>query len=236
MILLPRFDAKSINFGLSLLLTVAFVGLLAYSYSRPVQNSLTWNCSLFQTQNKYYPRIRYAYQLWRIPISGLFHSSIPHLVLNLAGLQIYGYFIEWSIGKHKFAVLIGSSIILGHLLGCVILPTSVSTVSSSILYAVLTLKLLFFVRYHHYTPLHSRRPFLYGLAALISLMNLMPIFVSNNVDFTNPIAGVLCGCLMGWYLHFETKMRKQPYLGNKEAEGDKDNANMGKYVAGASIA
>lgn len=134
---------KSITFILTLIFAICFAILLAYSYTRPKQNSLTWNCSIFQLQNKYYPRIRYGYQFWRVPISFIFHSNIAHFVLNIIGLQIYGYFVEWYFGRVKYILVLVLSIIMSHFLSCVALPTSISTTSSSILFAVLALKLYF---------------------------------------------------------------------------------------------
>ena len=37
-------------------------------------------------------------------MSALFHSNYAHFVLNIIGLQIYGYFIEWYYKKTKMIV------------------------------------------------------------------------------------------------------------------------------------
>ena len=144
MIFFPRFSIKTMTFVISIIFTLAFISLLVYNYSKAEQNDFTWNCSLFELQNKYYPRLRYSYQFWRIPISAIFHSNILHFVLNVLGLQIYGYFVEWYLGKKKLICLFCWSIVLGHLLSCLAFPTSISTTSSSILSAILTMKAYFF--------------------------------------------------------------------------------------------
>lgn len=59
-IFVPRFAVRSITFVLSLVFIALFASLLIYSYTRP-QSDLTWNCSLYQLQNKYFPRLRYNY-------------------------------------------------------------------------------------------------------------------------------------------------------------------------------
>jgi membrane associated rhomboid family serine protease len=142
-IFVPHFTVKSITFVLSIIFCICFAILLAYSYTRPNQTKLTWNCSIFQLQNKYYPRIRFGYQFWRVPISFLFHSNIAHFVLNLIGLQIYGYFVEWYFGRIKYAIVLILCAIMSHFLSCVCLPTTVSTTSSAALFACLALKIYF---------------------------------------------------------------------------------------------
>jgi membrane associated rhomboid family serine protease len=92
MIFFPHFTIYSLNFGLTVFLALMFVVLLVYNYTKP-QTDLTWNCSLFELQNKYFPKIRYDYQIWRVIISGIFHSNIAHFCLNIFGLQVYGYFV-----------------------------------------------------------------------------------------------------------------------------------------------
>ena len=145
MIFVPHFKVKSLSFLISIVFIIAFVVLLIYSYSQPDQTKMTWNCSIFELQNKYYPRIRYSFQFWRILVSGIFHSNIAHFVLNLIGFQIYGYFVEWYYGKLKFGLTLLFSVIISHLFSCVALPTTVSTVSSSILYATIALKVYFLI-------------------------------------------------------------------------------------------
>lgn len=116
-IFVPHFTVKSINFALSIIFLLAFIGLIIFNYIKP-QNDFTWNCTLFQLQNKYFPRLRYDYQFWRVPISGIFHSNYPHFFLNLFGLQIYGYFVEWYYGKIKYAITIIFAVVFSHFLGC----------------------------------------------------------------------------------------------------------------------
>jgi membrane associated rhomboid family serine protease len=198
--LIPHFSPKSITFGLSLLFVVGFAILLGYSYSRPLQNDLTWNCSVFALQNKYYPRLRYRVEVWRVPISFLFHSNIAHFILNLIGFQIYGYFVEWYIGHAKYAITLAFTLFMSHFLSCIALPTTVSTTSSSALFAVFALKVSFLFEYRNFEPLRKRRIFIYLLLALIFAINLIPIFVNNNVDYTAHIAGFVTGGLMAVFI------------------------------------
>ena len=55
-IFFPRFSVKSVTFILTIIYTVMFIILLAYNYSRE-QTDITWNCSLYRLQNKYFPRL-----------------------------------------------------------------------------------------------------------------------------------------------------------------------------------
>ena len=93
-IFFPRFTLKSITFVLTIIYLVMFIILLAYNYSKE-QTDITWNCSLYRLQNKYFARLNINYELWRVVVSALFHSNIAHFFLNLFALSIYGYFVEW---------------------------------------------------------------------------------------------------------------------------------------------
>ena len=83
------------------------------------------------------------------------------------------------------------------------LPTTVSTVSSSALYSTIALKIYFLFEYRDYKPLLTRRIFIYVLMLLISVVNLFPLFLRNNVDYTAHLACFICGGLMGLFFHFQ---------------------------------
>ena len=59
-IFFPRFTVKSITFVLTIIYLVMFVILLAYNYSKE-QTDITWNCSLYRLQNKYFARLNIDY-------------------------------------------------------------------------------------------------------------------------------------------------------------------------------
>jgi membrane associated rhomboid family serine protease len=151
-IFFPRFACKSITFILTIIHVILFAILLIYNYSQ-AQNDLTWNCSLFQLQNKYYPKLRYQYQIWRVFISAFFHSNIAHFVLNLFGLQVYGYFVEWHYGKIKYILLLVFTVIFSHFLAAITNQISISTTSSSLLFAIIALKIYFLYEYRQYKKL-----------------------------------------------------------------------------------
>ena len=167
---------------MSVVMLAMFVTLYVVHEVRPkTQNS--WGCLLFQAQNKFYPRLKDQYQLWRVLVSALFHSSFVHLLLNLVGLQLYGYFVEWYIGKWRFCLLMGVAAINAHFLSCLTNKFTVATTASGILYAILAIKVLFYFKYRKYEPLDTKRFALYGLLVLISGINLIALFMGSNVDY-----------------------------------------------------
>ncbi len=103
-------------------------------------------------------------------------------MLNLIGLQVYGYFAEWYYGRWRYVLTIVLAMINSHLLSCLTNVVSVSSCASGILYSILGLKILFFIKYRNYKPLESRRIPIYGLFGLIFLMNLVVLFVGSNID------------------------------------------------------
>jgi membrane associated rhomboid family serine protease len=182
-IFFPRATFKSITFFLSLIYVVMFIVLIGFNYSKK-QTDLTWNCSLYQLQNKYYPKLRYGLQIWRVFTSALFHSNYAHFFLDLFALQIYGYFVEWYYGKAKYAITLVFASVFAHFLSTVAQKTSISTTPSAALFAIIGLKLFFLWEYRNYRKLIERRFFLYILLALITCINIIPVFVVNNIDYS----------------------------------------------------
>lgn len=127
--------------------------ILLIVYATKNKSDVAWSCLMFKMQNKFYPRLRYNYELWRIPISMVFHGNISHIVLNMIGIQMYGYFIEWYYGKLKYVLLLLAAMINGHFLSCLTNSVSVSSTASCILYAFLGMKITFFIKYRKYQPL-----------------------------------------------------------------------------------
>ena len=176
-------SAKSATFVLTVLYSLAFLVLIGYNYSKQ-QTPITWNCSLYLLQNKYYPRLVANYELWRIVVSAFFHSNFAHFFLDLFALQIYGYFVEWYYGLKPFLITVGTAALYGHVMAAAVQKTSVSTTSSAVFMAVAALKIYFLWEYRNYKKLYDRRTFLYILLVLIVGINFIPIFVVNNVDFS----------------------------------------------------
>lgn len=146
--------------------------------------------------------MRYGYEFWRVPVSFFFHSNIAHFVLNVIGLQIYGYFVEWYYGRVKYVISLILAGIFSFFLSCICMPTSVSTTASAFLFVILALKLYFLYEYRDYKPLLTRRILIYLLYLLILGINIIPIVVNNNVDFTNQIGGFVTGILLiGLFFH-----------------------------------
>lgn len=200
-IFFPHFSIRTVTFWLSVLLLVLFIVLIIFSYTK-TQNDFTWNCSLYQFQNKFFPKLRYKFQFWRVIISGFFHSNIAHFCLNIFSLQLYGYFIEWYYGKLKLVASLLIAIIISHFFSAAVKTESISTMASSLLYCMIALKIWFLFEYRNYKPLEFRRLLIFVLLGLITLINLIPIFVSNNVDFTGHLGGFLVGGLIGTFFHF----------------------------------
>lgn len=90
-VLIPHFTWKSLTFFLSMLMTICTI-ITFIVYANMEKSPVSWSCLLYTTQAKFYPRLRYNYQLWRILTSAIFHGNISHFVLNIVSMQLYGYF------------------------------------------------------------------------------------------------------------------------------------------------
>lgn len=167
------------------------------------QTETSWGCLLYETQNKFYPRLRMYYEFWRVFVSGLFHSNISHLILNLVGIQLYGYFVEWYLGKWKFVRLVLVSLVNSHFMSCLTNMRTVSTTSSGILYSLLGVKILFFIKYRGYELLDSKKYALYGLLGLVFCINVIVLFVGANVDIGGHVGGLLTGLIYGGVFYYK---------------------------------
>ena len=115
---------------------------------------------------------------------------------------MYGYFVDWYYGKLKLILSLIVTIIVAHFFSAAVDKLSVSTMASSLLYCVIALKLWFLFEYRNYKPMEFIRLLIFLLLGLITLINLVPIFVVNNVDFASHLGGFLVGGLMGAFFHF----------------------------------
>lgn len=188
-IFFPRRTWRSFTFFLSLAYVLMFLVLIVFNYSR-AQTDLSWNCSLFRLQAKYFPRLRYEVEVWRVVLSALLHSNIAHFVLDLFALQVYGYFVEWYFGRLRYCAAVAVSAVYSHFLSCLAQKTSIATTPSAVLFSVLVLKAFFLWEYRNYKKLYERRQFLYILLVLIAGINLIPIFVVNNIDYSAQLGTV----------------------------------------------
>jgi membrane associated rhomboid family serine protease len=112
------------------------------------------------------------------------HSNIAHFFLDLFALQVYGYFVEWYYGRVRYCIILVATAIYAHFLSCIAQKTSIATTPSAVLFAILTMKAIFLWEYRNYKKLYERRTFLYILLILIAGINLIPIFVVNNIDYS----------------------------------------------------
>lgn len=186
-VIVPHFTWKSLTFWLTTLMTLASVTLFIV-YACITKKPVSWSCLLFSTQSKFFPRLRYDYELWRIVISSIFHGNISHFVLNIVGLQLYGYFVEWYYGKWRYSVAVALTVINSHLMSCLTDSSNVSSTASGILYALLGMKAVFFFKYRKYQAMGERRIPLYGLLVLIAGINLIVLFIGSNVDYGSHVS------------------------------------------------
>lgn len=123
-------------------------------------------------------------------MSAIFHGNISHFVLNIVGLQLYGYFVEWYYGKWRFCCAVLLAALNAHLMSCLTDSITVSSTASGILYTLLSMKAVFFFKYRQYEPMAERRMPLYGLLALIASVNLIVLFIGSNVDYGSHVSNI----------------------------------------------
>ena len=139
-------------------------------------------------------------------VSSIFHGNISHFVLNIVGLQLYGYFVEWYYGRWRYSLTVLLTVVNSHLMSCLTDSITVSSTASGLLYALLGMKVVFFFKYRKYEPMAERKLPLYGLLVLIAGINLIVLFIGSNVDYGSYVStafpnvgglitGLLCGMM-----------------------------------------
>ena len=74
--------------------------------------------------------------------------------------------------------------IYSHFFSSVVQVTTVSTTSSAFTMAIIAFKIYFLWEYRAYRKLSEKRTFIYILLGLVFAINLIPIIVMNNVDYS----------------------------------------------------
>jgi membrane associated rhomboid family serine protease len=60
-------------------------------------------------------RITVGFEIWQLVTSAFMHANLPHLVLNMFALFMFGRDVETVLGTKRFAWLYGASVLAGSL-------------------------------------------------------------------------------------------------------------------------
>lgn len=148
--LFPSFTMKSFTFWvvmvqIALYITAWLITLL--------KNCPEFYCANYLLGAKHTPSIKYKYHFHRLFIPILLHQNISHLLLNTIAQFCLGFALERKYNSARYIAIYLLSGIGGNLLSAVFHRETISVGSSSSLYGIFALELMFLYQIKpHLTP------------------------------------------------------------------------------------
>ncbi len=138
-------------------------------------------------------------QLWRIVTSGFLHENLLHIGFNMWVLYVLGRMIEPAIGRLRFAVIYGVSLLTGSFGALLVTPHSLTVGASGAVFGVMGAAAVE-LRARQISIMQS------GVGGLI-LINLVISFTLPGISWGGHIGGLLGGALAAWVLQISPTRR-----------------------------
>ncbi|HEV2768721.1 MAG TPA: rhomboid family intramembrane serine protease [Solirubrobacteraceae bacterium] len=129
---------------------------------------------------------------WRLVTGGFLHAGLLHILFNMYILYILGSLLEPGIGRLRFGLIYGVSL-LGGSLGAILLSPDANTVGASGAVFGLMGAAIIGMRAQGIDPMQS------GLG-LTLLLNLGITFLIPGISIGGHLGGLAAGFLVGWLL------------------------------------
>jgi len=129
---------------------------------------------------------------WRIVTGGFLHAGVLHILFNMYILYILGTLLEPGIGRLRFGLIYGVSL-LGGSLGAILLSPEATTVGASGAVFGLLGAALVGMRAQGINPMQS------GLGVML-LLNLGITFLIPGISIGGHLGGLAAGLVVGWLL------------------------------------
>lgn len=156
---------------------------------------------------------------WRLITSGFLHAGVLHLAFNMFALYSLGQFLEGIVGRARYALIYGVSL-LGGSLGVVLLGGQGLTVGAS--GAIFGVFGAFAVLEYS----RGQNPFQSGIGTTI-LLNLFITFAVPGISIGGHLGGLVAGAAVGALLIGLTPEQAR--------QRDRQVAQMGAAAAGLGI-
>lgn len=192
-------------------LTFWFVALLSLIYAlSSFPSGFQKPANGFIILGAFYPPLAHQGEWWRYITATLLHANPMHWFNNIAGLLIFGNFLEPIIGASLLFGLYFSSAIVGWWLSGIMMPKSVTFGASAIDFALigayLTLMLLAQLQANKAQFWKELR----GTLVLSVIFVIWSVTESSTINFWAHLGGLLTG--IGYMLALWT-IRKRPTAG-----------------------
>jgi rhomboid protease GluP len=148
--LFPSFTIKSFTFWVVLLQIIVYGVAWIITI---VNDCPEFYCANYLLGAKHTPSIKYKYQIYRLIAPIMLHETASHLLINSIAQFCLGFALERKYGITRYVFIYILSGIGGNLLSAVFHRETISVGSSSSLYGIFALELMFLYQIRpHLTP------------------------------------------------------------------------------------
>jgi membrane associated rhomboid family serine protease len=129
---------------------------------------------------------------WRIVTSGFLHAGLLHLGFNMLALFNLGMMLEPAIGRARFGVLYGASLLSGSLGVLVVDPNAFTVGASGAVFGMMGAAMAAY-------RARGIDPFSTGIGGVV-VLNLIITFAIPRISIGGHVGGLLGGMICGWIL------------------------------------
>ncbi len=141
-------------------------------------------------------------QWWRLVTSGFLHENLLHIGFNMYVLYILGQMLEPAIGRLRFGVIYGVSLLTGSLGALLVTPHSPTVGASGAVFGIMGAAAVE-MRAREIPLMQS------GVGGLI-LINLVISFTIPGISWGGHVGGLLGGALAAFVFQQAARRRAQP--------------------------
>jgi membrane associated rhomboid family serine protease len=146
-------------------------------------------------------------EYWRLITAGFLHAGFFHLLFNMFSLYILGSLLEPAIGRLRFGLIYGVSLLAGSFGALLVEPDALTVGASGAIFGLMGAAVIV-MRNRGISPMES------GLGLWIGL-NLLITFTVPNISIGGHIGGLLGGGLAAYVLFdLRDAVRVPPALPN----------------------
>ena len=140
-------------------------------------------------------------QWWRIVTGGFLHENLIHIGFNMYVLYLLGQMLEPALGRARFGLIYGVSLLAGSLGALIVSPHAVTVGASGAVFGVMGAAAVE-IRARQIPLMQS------GVGGLI-LINLVISFALPGISWGGHVGGLIGGTLAAIAIQFGSRMRQQ---------------------------
>jgi len=131
-------------------------------------------------------------EVWRIVTSGFLHSGLLHLLFNLYALYVLGGLLEPMLGRARFAVVYGVSLLAGSLGALLLSPDALTVGASGAIFGLMGAAIVV-MRSRGINPMESGLGMWLGISLVFTLL-------APNISVGGHLGGLAGGALAAFVL------------------------------------